>query len=186
MSHSTEYKKTVHAVFEDPDDTLHAAEHLIHKGVKVRDIYSPFPIHGIDKVIGNKPTRISTVAFFYGATGTFCALLMIWYMNIGDWPMDIGGKPSFTLIQNLPAFVPVTFELTVLFAAHLMIWTFFYRSRLGPGVEARNPDPRSTDDKFVMEIAIDDNKRLSETELKALINETHPTEINDSHLLYKD
>lgn len=186
MAHTKAYKKTVHAVFEDPDDTLHAAEHLIHKGVKIREIYAPFPIHGIDKVLGVKKTRISTVAFFYGLTGTTSALLMIWYMNIKDWPMNIGGKPSFSLLQNIPSFVPITFELTVLFAAHLMIFTFFFRSRLAPGLQAMNPDPRSTDDKFVMEIVLDDNKRLSETDLKALLNETHPSEINESQLKYKD
>lgn len=186
MSHVKEHKKTVLAVFEDPDDTLHAAEHLIHKGVKIREIYSPFPIHGIDKALGVKPTRISTVAFFYGALGTTSALLMIWYMNIQDWPMNIGGKPSFSLIQNLPAFIPVTFEITVLFAAHLMIWTFFYRSRLFPGLKAMNPDPRSTDDKFVMEIVLDDNKRYSEPQIKELLNETHPSEINDAQLKYTE
>ncbi len=178
-------KKTILAVFNDPDETLYGAKHLISKGVKIREVYSPFPIHGIDKVLGVKPTRISTVAFFYGLTGTTLALLMIWYMNIQDWPMNIGGKPSFSLSQNLPAFVPVTFEVTVLIAAHLMNFTFLFRSRLFPGFKAMNPDPRSTDDKFVMEIVVDDNK-ISESDIKNLIMETKATEVNDSELKYKD
>ena len=178
-------KKTILAVFEDPDETLSGANHLIHEGVKIREIYSPFPIHGIDKVLGVKPTRISTVAFFYGLTGTSLALFMIWYMNIKDWPMDIGGKPSFSLAQNLPAFVPVTFEITVLIAAHLMNFTFLFRSRLFPGLSNKNPDPRSTDDKFVMEIVLDDNHASAEA-IKGMLQKTHVKEINDSQLTYKD
>src|SRR5690606_34134649 len=142
----------------------------------------PFPIHGIDAALGVAKTRISTVAFFYGLTGASLATLMIWYMNISDWPMDIGGKPSFGYLKNLPAYIPVTFESTVLCAAHLMIATFFFRSRLLPGLEANHPDPRSTDDKFVMEIVADDNHQVSEEQIKTWLRETSPSEINDSHL----
>src|SRR5262245_32501172 len=119
MSSKKANSKTILAVFDDPDNTMAAAKALVKKGIKIREIYSPFPVHGIDKVLSIKPTRISTIAFFYGATGTFLALLMIWYMNIKDWPMDIGGKPSFSLAQNLPAYIPITFEVTVLIASHL-------------------------------------------------------------------
>ena len=51
-------------------------------------------------------------------------LLMMWYMMIEDWPMIIGGKPNFSLLQNLLAFIPITFEMTVFFAAHLMVLTY--------------------------------------------------------------
>ncbi|MBE2246123.1 MAG: DUF3341 domain-containing protein [Candidatus Competibacteraceae bacterium] len=178
-------KKTILAVFEDPDETLYGAKHLMSKGVKIREVYSPFPIHGIDKALGVKPTRISTVAFFYGVMGVSLALLMMWYMNVQDWAMNIGGKPSFSLSQNLPAFIPVTFEITVLIAAHLMNFTFLFRSRLFPGFKSMNPDLRATDDKFVMEIVLDDNK-VSADELKAMVKETKAIEINDAELKYKD
>jgi hypothetical protein len=65
-------------------------------------------------VLSIPKTRISTAAFFYGVTGTTLGFLMMWYMNVQDWPMDIGGKPSFSLLTNLPAFVPVGFEITIL------------------------------------------------------------------------
>lgn len=186
MSSKKENKKTILAVYDDPDNTYAGAKSLMAKGVKIREIYSPFPIHGIDKVLGVRPTRVSTIAFFYGATGTSLALLMIWYMNIKDWPMDIGGKPSFSLAQNLPAFIPVTFELTVLISAHLMNFTFLFTSRLFPGLNNMNPDPRSTDDKFVMEIVLDDNKKMSSDEIKTALKDTKVVEVNDSQLLYKD
>ena len=178
--------KTILAVFNDPDDTYAGAKQLIGKGVKIREIYSPFPIHGIDKVLAVKATRVSTIAFFYGATGTFLALLMIWYMNISDWAMDIGGKPSFSLSQNLPAYIPITFELTVLISAHLMNFTFLFSSRLFPGLKNMNPDPRSTDDKFVMEIVLDDNHKMSAEDIKGALKETKVVEVNDSQLMYKD
>ena len=71
---------------------------------------------------------------------------------IEDWPQDIGGKPSFSYIANMPAFVPVMFELTVFFAAHLMVITFYMRSKLWPFKKAENPDVRTTDDHFLMEV----------------------------------
>jgi hypothetical protein len=77
---------------------------------------------------------------------------------IVDWPQDIGGKPSFSFYQNLPAFVPVLFELTVFFAAHLMVITFYLRSKLWPFKQAENPDVRTTDDHFLMEVAVNGNE----------------------------
>ena len=71
---------------------------------------------------------------------------------IQDCPQDIGGKPSFSYLENMPAFVPVMFELTVFFAAHLMVITFYMRSKLWPFKKAENPDVRTTDDHFLMEI----------------------------------
>lgn len=181
-----ENSKTILAVFNDPDETYAGAQKLVGKGIKIREIYSPFPIHGIDKVLSVRPTRVSTIAFFYGALGTSLALLMIWYMNISDWGMNIGGKPSFSLSQNIPAFIPVTFEVTVLCASHLMNFTFLFTSRLFPGLKNMNPDPRSTDDKFVMEIVLDDNHKMTADDIKGALKETKVTEVNDSQLLYKD
>lgn len=179
-------KKTILAVYNDPDDTLSSVHHLRHKGVTIREVYTPFPVHGLDKALGLKPTRISTIAFFYGLTGTSLALWMMTYMLVCDWPINIGGKPNFSLFTNLPAFIPVTFEFTVLCAAHLMNFTYLYRTRLFPGLKAKNPDKRSTDDKFVMEIVLDDNTNLSAEDLKSLIRETAAEEVNDAELLYQD
>jgi hypothetical protein len=102
--------------------------------------------------LGLKRTRLSICSFLYGMTGTTLALLMMWYMMVQDWPMDIGGKPNFTLLKNLPAFIPITFEVTVLCAAHGMVLTFYLRSKILPGVTPYIPDVRMTDDKFVMQI----------------------------------
>jgi hypothetical protein len=86
---------------------------------------------------------------------------MINYIMIEDWPQNIGGKPSFSFLENMPAFVPVLFEMTVFFAAHLMVITFYLRSKLWPFKKAENPSPATTDDKFLMEVAVGkDEKKL--------------------------
>ena len=104
--------------------------------------------------MGLAPTRIAIASFIYGCIGLTFGFSMINYIMIVDWPQDIGGKPSFSLLQNLPAFVPVLFELTVFFAAHLMVITFYMRSKLWPFKEAENPDVRTTDDHFLMEVSV--------------------------------
>ena len=81
---------------------------------------------------------------------------------ISDWPINIGGKPNFALYLNLPAFIPVTFELTVFCAAHGMAITFLLRSKLLPGVTAPIPHPRITDDKFILHIDVKDENKLDE------------------------
>ena len=144
--------KKVYGIFEDDDVVVEAVKTLRAKKFNVVDVISPFPIHGLDLALGLKRTRLSICTFLYGITGTSMALLMMWYMNIWDWPLDIGGKPSFALYKNMPAFIPVTFEITVLFAAHGMVLTFLLRSKLLPGVEPNVIDNRMADDRFVMTI----------------------------------
>ena len=124
--------------------------------------------------MGLAPTRLAITAFLYGCVGLTVAITMMNFIMIEDWPQDIGGKPSFSYLQNMPAFVPIMFELTVFFAAHLMVITFYLRSRMWPFKKAENPDPRTTDDHFLMEIAIHNN----ESELTSLLQETGAVEIN--------
>src|SRR5690606_34922500 len=142
-------KKLIHALYDDEQDLLQAAVHLTKNGIKVKDVYSPFPIHGLDPIIGIKRTRLAIVSFCFAMLGATLALSYIRYFMIVDWPMNIGGKPSFSLFENLPAFVPVSFEFTVFCAAHGMAIVYFLRNWTLPGIPARNPDPRTTDDKFL-------------------------------------
>ena len=142
----------------------------------IDEVYCPFPVHGLDKAMGLAPTRTAIAAFLYGIVGLSVAITMMNFIMIQDWPQDIGGKPSFSYLENMPSFVPVMFELTIFFAAHLMVITFYMRSKLWPFKKAENPDVRSTDDHFVMEISVHDN----EESLRALLEETGAVEINIS------
>jgi len=148
--------KDIFAIYSDSEVLLHNIGALKQKGVKIKEVYSPYPVHGLDHALGLKSTRISICAFIYGVIGLGLSILMIWYMNISDWPMDIGGKPSFTFYQNMPAFVPILFESTVFCAAHGMVLTFFLRSKLLPGKTPYVPDVRMTNDKLVMHVSVPD------------------------------
>lgn len=156
--------KIIYATFDDDHVLLESAKMLTAKGVHIRDVFSPFPIHGLDPVIGIKQTRLAICAFIYGLVGLTLALSGMYYFMIVDWPMNIGGKPNDFFYQNIPAFVPISFEFTVLMAAHGMALTYFLRNWTLPGIKARNPYPYTTDDKFVMEIHPSDN-HISNEEL---------------------
>ena len=161
---SSHPKKFVYGLFNDDEVLLNAVTSLRRNGLNVKDVVSPFPIHGLDDAIGLSRTRISICCFLYGLTGCGLAMLMMAYMNIWDWPMDIGGKPSFAFYKNLPAFIPVIFESTVLCAAHGMVITFYLRSKLLPGVEPKIIHPKTSDDKFLMAIQVNDDQGAANAE----------------------
>ncbi|MEO0311890.1 MAG: hypothetical protein RIQ89_1547 [Bacteroidota bacterium] len=146
--------KRIYGIFDDEEILIEAIKKLKAAGVSCVEAQTPFPVHGLEKLLGIPRTRISITSFMYGATGTSLALLMTWYMMIHDWPINIGGKPNFALYLNLPAFIPVTFEMTVFCAAHGMAITYFLRSKLLPGVTAPMPAKRITDDKFVLHMDV--------------------------------
>ena len=171
--------KVIHALYTDDDVLMSAVKAVKAEKHFIEEIYTPFPVHGLDKAMGLEPTRIAIAAFLYGCIGLTVATLMMNFIMIEDWPQDIGGKPSFSYIENMPAFVPIMFEMTVFFAAHLMVITFYLRSRMWPFKNAENPDPRTTDDHFLMEIPIQNNEK----QLKALLAKTGAVEI---HVVEKD
>jgi len=166
--------KVIHSFYNDDDILMDAVKKVKSANHHIEEIFCPFPVHGLDKAMGLAPTRIAITAFMYGVLGLGVAIWMTNYMMIQDWPQDIGGKPNFSWWLNMPAFVPILFELTVFFAAHLMVITFYMRSRIWPFKEAENPDPRTTDDHFLMEIPVHNN----EEELISLLKETGAVEIN--------
>ena len=169
--------KIFHVMYDDDAKVMTAAGKLVGQGIRVKDVYSPFPIHGIDPVIGIRRTRLAICSFMYAMTGTSLALLGMWYFMIQDWPMNIGGKPSFSLLENVTAFIPVTFEFSVLCGAHGMAITYLLRNGTLPGMPASNPDPRTTDDKFVVEITTDNNSKSAD-ELEAAIRATDLLELS--------
>lgn len=170
--------KIIYAMYDDDDVLKDGAKKLVAKGIKVAEVFSPFPIHGIDPIIGVKNTRLGIMAFIYGLTGLMLATLGMRYFMIVDWPMNIGGKPNGSYLDNMLAFVPVTFEFTVLCAAHGMALTYFLRNKTLPGLPASNPDPRTTDDKFVMELRLSQNTHFSEAEIHDLLKSTGIVELD--------
>jgi len=146
-------KKFAVACFDDEDVLFPAVKKVRNSGYKLHDVYTPFPVHGLDQALGLKETDLHVAGFIYGITGTATALGFMSWIFTSDWPMVFGGKPHF----SLPAFIPITFELTVLFAAVGMVLTFCYLNQIMPGVKKHVFHPRQTDDLFVMAIELNDH-----------------------------
>jgi hypothetical protein len=166
--------KVVHALYDDDDVLLSAVKNIRKEKYHIEEVYTPFPVHGLDKAMGLEETRLAIMAFIYGCIGLVVATVMMKYIMIDDWPQNIGGKPSFSYLENMPSFVPIMFELTVFFAAHLMVLTFYMRSKLWPFKKAENPNPLTTDDKFLVEIELQDNEK----ELTSLLKKSGAIDIS--------
>lgn len=162
-------------IYDDEDVLLDAIRKIRSSGVKIQEVYSPFPVHGIDEALGYKRSRLPIAAFMFGLTGTILALVMqIWMLGY-DWPMIIGGKN----FASIPPFIPVTFELTVLLSALGMVGTFMIVSDMKPYKWPRQYDIRSTDDKHVMAIDLAVNASKSKDELKRILKESGASEVNE-------
>src|SRR3982751_1667305 len=156
-------KKFVVGNFDDEAVLFPAVKKVRRAGYKIHDVFTPFPIHGLDKAMGLRDTSLHTAGFIYGITGTTTAVSFItWALTI-DWQINFGGKPYF----SLPAWIPITFELTVLFAAVGMVLTFCWLCQLAPFVKKDHFSPRSTDDLFVM--AIECTDKTNEQEAAAFL-----------------
>jgi len=156
-------KKFVVAAFDDEAVLFPAVKQVRKAGYKIHDVYTPMPIHGLDTALGLRDTSLHTAGFVYGITGTCTALGFISWVFTRDWPMNIGGKPHFAL----PAWIPITFELTVLFAAVGMVLTFCYLCQLAPFVKKEHLHLRATDDLFVM--AIECTDKTNDTEVSQFL-----------------
>jgi hypothetical protein len=169
-------------MYDDDEVLKNSAKKLVAKGVKISEVFSPFPIHGIDPIIGVKNTRLGIMAFLYGLIGLTLATVGMRFFMIVDWPMNIGGKPNFSYLENMLAFVPISFEFTVMCAAHGMAITYLLRNKTLPGMPAQNPDPRTTDDKFVMEIRLSENHNVTEAELDGMLHEIGYLELDKKEI----
>lgn len=137
--------------FNDEHLLLSAAEKTYKSGYREFDTISPFPIHGMDDAMGLKKSAVPWVTFVFGCIGLATAVGGQWYVAAYDWPLNIGGKPFF----SLPAFVPVMFELTVLFAGLATFGAVLFFCKL-PKVDPPIIDPDLTSHKFALFIPEND------------------------------
>ncbi|MBN8686476.1 MAG: DUF3341 domain-containing protein [Chitinophagales bacterium] len=164
-------KKFVVGNFDDEAVLFPAVKKVRRAGYKIHDVFTPFPIHGLDHAMGLRDTSLHTAGFIYGITGTATAVGFITWALTVDWQINFGGKPFF----SLPAWIPVTFELTVLFAAVGMVLTFCYLCQLAPFVKKDHFNPRSTDDTFVM--ALECTDKTSEAEAMSFLETVGAKEV---------
>jgi hypothetical protein len=165
-------RKFIIGNFDDESVLFPAVKQVRKAGYKIHDVFTPFPIHGLDKAMGLRDTSLHTAGFIYGITGTATAVGFITWALTVDWPLNFGGKPFF----SLPAWIPITFELTVLFAAVGMVLTFCYLCQLAPFVKKDHFDLRSTDDHFVM--ALECTDKTNEAEAVAFLNSLGAKDVN--------
>ncbi|MDO8898532.1 MAG: DUF3341 domain-containing protein [Bacteroidales bacterium] len=155
--------KYLTAYYLDEEDLLKGLKKIKSKGVEVSDVLTPFPVHGLDKVLGLRRSRLSVVAFAGGAIGATLGFLFQAWVFTRAYPINFGGKPYFAV----PSFMPVTFELAVLFAAFSMVFAFLISNNLGPGSKNVIHDEQITDDRFLLVVKMDeeDDEKVKAVEI---------------------
>jgi hypothetical protein len=161
----------IYGLYNDEEDLLRAVKLAKKDHLDIFDVYTPFPVHGLDPILGLEESRLHQAGFIYGALGTLTAFLGMSWVFTKDWPNIFGGKPYW----SVPAFIPITFELTVLFAAVGMTVTFYVINGLGPGVVNNHLDDRITDDKFCIAF---DRSAVSVEKAEAFFKTTGAGEVN--------
>ena len=114
------------AEFETPADVMHAAEKVRDAGYKRWDVHTPYPVHGMDKAMGLKNSKVGWFSFIGGVTGYTCGMVMIWWMNAHDYPIIIGGKPMFSPFGAFPP----SYELTILLGSFGALLGMLFLNRL--------------------------------------------------------
>ncbi len=155
------------AEFETPAAIMHAAEKVRDAGFRHWDVFTPFPVHGMDKAMGLRNSKIGWFAFIGGVTGYTCGMLMIWFMNAFDYRIVVGGKPMFSPYSAFPP----SFELTILLGSFGALLGMLFMNRLPRLHHPLLKHKRfmlATHDRFFIVIETDD-PRYSETETRKLL-----------------
>ena len=168
-------KKFAVGCFEEEGALFDAVKRVRKSGYKLHDVYTPFPIHGLDKVMGLRDTSIHTAGFIYAIFGTVTAFTFMTWVFTNDWPLNIGGNPMFAL----PAWIPIIFEFTVLCSCVGMVLTFCYLCQLAPFVRKHHFNLRSTDDIFVL--VIECTPKTNEAEVLGFLGTVGAKDINIQH-----
>ncbi len=178
MGHHHTSNHIIYGLYTDETDLLKAVQKAKDDHLDIFNVYTPFPVHGLDPILGLAESRLHITGFVYGLLGTLTAFLGMSWIFTRDWPVIFGGKPYWPV----PSFIPITFELTVLFAAIGMVVTFYTVSGMGPGITNPILDPRITDDKFC--IAFNETTATDGdiNKFKSFFQETGASEVNSKEI----
>jgi len=167
-------KTVMFGIFENPDKFLETVGKVHGKGPNILDCYTPFPVHGIEKAMGLKRSLLPIGAFMFGCLGFVTAFLLQFYMMRYDWVMVIGNKPSIGV-----SWMPVLFELSVLFTAFGLAFLFFLRNKLLHGkMPSERIDLRQTDDRMIIAVATD-NASIERSELTSMLFDGGAVEVKE-------
>lgn len=169
-------KNLIVGIYQEPDSLIDGVTKLRKHGVEVFDCYTPFPVHNLDKAMGIKRSNLTIGAFLCGFMGFLSGLLLQFYMQVFDWPMNIGGKPDNYMM--IPSMVPVTFELTILFTAFGMGILFFIRAKMIHGIKEDIIDRRQTNDLMLLTVE-GNQKGMNKGEVIDIMKKTGAVEIRE-------
>lgn len=160
--------------FDDSQRVIDALRICRERGIEVDDVVSPYPIHGLDEELGLRRTRLPWATLIGGIVGLSLGLWLQYWSSARNWRTNVGGKP----FDSLPAFVPVAFELTILFAGLCTVFGLLGRSGLRPGARAPHDRPRTTDDRIALILSQRD-ARHDPRELRQVLVESGALEVVD-------
>ncbi|MGV3772847.1 MAG: DUF3341 domain-containing protein [Verrucomicrobiales bacterium] len=175
MSQSNTRPYGIIAEFDTPADIMHAAEQIRDQGFRRWDVFTPYPIHGMDAAMGIKNSKVGWFSFIGGVTGYTSGMLMIWWMNAVDYPIIIGGKPMFSPFGAFPP----SYELTILLGAFGALFGMLFLNKLPQLYHPLLKHRRfalATHDKYFLVIETSDPK-YSETETRKLLEKAGSKQI---------
>ena len=170
----TAYRYIV-GLFNEEGDVLSVVRDLRERGLAIDDVYTPYAVHGLDKAMGLKPSRLTWVCFGCGFIGLLAMLYFEFWTSAIDWPINVAGKP----FDSLPAFIPIAFEATILLAGLGVVLALLIRCGLFPGNPRKGPHPRVTDDQFAVVVRLEGAAHSAE-DVRALMSQHHAVEFDET------
>lgn len=167
-------KRTLVGVFSHESDLVGAVRAVRKAGLTIDDVYTPYAVHGLDRALGWKPSRLGWVCGICGFSGAAFMLWFQWWTSAVSWPLNIGGKP----LNSLPAWVPITFEGMVLSAGLSTVFALFLVTRLRPGKPVTPIVPGAMNDRFVLLVNQTD-ATFDVAETSALLRKHHAVEVSE-------
>jgi hypothetical protein len=167
--------RNIIGVYDDQDVLLKAMDELLENGIKIKDVYSPIPLHGVFEKLHLK-TRLPYATFIYGAIGTISVFAFLYWTSVVSYPLKFGGKPLNTL-----SFIIIMFVLTIFVGTFFTFLTYFIREKMYPGKEVELPLPETTDDKFA--ILIEKGVAMTDEEIQkvnSLLQKTGAVEVKET------
>jgi len=166
--------KTIIGIYEDEDVLLKAMDKLQENDIKINDVYSPIPLHGVFEKL-NLTTRLPYATFIYGAIGALAVFAFLYWTSVVSYPLKFGGKPLNTL-----SFIIIIFVLTIFVGTLFTFLTYFVREKMYPGKKVNLPVPRTTNDQFAILIEIERNMSTDDlNKVNTLLKETGAVEIKE-------
>ncbi len=167
-------KTNIIGVYDDPDVLVSAIKKVKESGIKIKNVFSPFPIHEVFEVLGLK-TRIPYMTFMYGVFGVLITYAFLYWTSVISYPLKFGGKPLNSL-----SFIIILFVMTINIATFLTFMTFFIRQKLGPGKKVVMIEPASVDDKFVITVEKDKDMTAEEAgKIKKILQEAGAIDVKE-------